>query len=167
MIGEAPLVEELRAGWFAFSEDPDQIAAVVASFDHTFNYHKLQVAFNAIHAGARFFATNADCFCPVPGGGEPDSAAVIAAVETCASRPVEAVVGKPSIHTNNAILHRIQLPSKQCLITSDRLETGVEMGLAAGMAAALVLTGATAHNDLADASIQPSYLLQRLAELIP
>lgn len=51
MIGEAPLVEELRAGWFAFSEDPDQIAAVVASFDHTFNYHKLQVAFNAIHAG--------------------------------------------------------------------------------------------------------------------
>jgi NagD protein len=167
VIGEAPLLQDLRAGGFSFSEDPAQIDAVIASFDRTFNYHKLQVAFDAIRAGAHFFATNADRFCPVPGGGEPDAAAVIAAVEACTSRPVETVVGKPSIHTINAILHLVQLPPEQCLMTGDRLETDVKMGLDAGMDAALALTGATPASDLAHASIQPTYILQQLAELIP
>ena len=38
----------------------DEIEFVVASFDRTFDYRKLQIGFDAIRAGARFIATNAD-----------------------------------------------------------------------------------------------------------
>lgn len=167
VIGEAPLCAELAAAGFELTEDPQRVDAVIASFDRTFTYRKLQIAFDAIRAGARFFATNADRFCPVPGGGEPDAAAIIAAVEACTGAQVEAVVGKPSPYTIEAILHLIQLPAGQCLITGDRLETDIAMGLNAGMDTALVLTGATDAAALAASPIRPTYVLERLADLLP
>ena len=85
VCGEQPLIDDLRAGGFSFSDDPREVAAVIASFDRTFTYSKLQVAFDAIRAGARFFATNGDRYCPVPGGGQPDAASVIAAISAKAT----------------------------------------------------------------------------------
>lgn len=74
VIGEPPLCEVLAAAGFELVDDARATQAVIASFDRTFVYRKLQVAFDAIRAGARFFATNGDRYCPVPGGGEPDAA---------------------------------------------------------------------------------------------
>src|SRR5581483_6327776 len=71
VCGEEPLCNELRRAGFTLTENAHETDAVIASFDRTFTYCKLQIAFDAIRAGARFFATNADRFCPVPGGGEP------------------------------------------------------------------------------------------------
>lgn len=167
VIGEAPLCAELTAAGFELTEDARRVDAVIASFDRTFTYRKLQIAFDAIRAGARFFATNADRFCPVPGGGEPDAAAIIAAIEACTATRIEAVVGKPSSYTIEAILDLIRLPADCCLMTGDRLETDVAMGLNAGMDAALVLTGATPASALATSSIRPTYVLERLADLLP
>ncbi len=167
VIGEAPLCAELAAAGFELTEDARRVDAVIASFDRTFTYRKLQIAFDAIRAGARFFATNADRFCPVPGGGEPDAAAIIAAIEACTGVQVEAVVGKPSHHTIEAILNLIQLPAERCLMTGDRLETDIAMGVNAGMDTALVLTGATPASALATSPIRPTYVLERLADLLP
>lgn len=167
VIGEGPLCAELAAAGFELTEDTRRIDAVIASFDRTFTYRKLQIAFDAIRAGARFFATNADRFCPVPGGGEPDAAAIIAAIEACTGVQVEAVVGKPSKYTSEAILNLLALPAERCLMTGDRLETDVAMGLNAGMDAALVLTGATPASALATSPIRPTYVLERLADLLP
>ena len=115
----------------------------------------------------RFFATNADRYCPVPGGGEPDAAAMIAAIEACTATRVEAVVGKPSRYMIQAILALLELPADRCIITGDRLETDVQMGLSSGMAAALTLTGATTEAALATSSIQPTYVVRQLADLLP
>jgi NagD protein len=167
VVGEPPLCEDLLSAGFQLVEDPLQVDAVIASFDRTFTYRKLQIAFDAIRAGARFFATNPDRYCPVPGGGEPDCAAVIAAIEACTSVPVEAVVGKPSRYMIAAALDLMRLPAADCLVTGDRLETDVRMGLEAGMSAALVLTGATPESALAAAPVQPTYVLRKLSELIP
>lgn len=167
VIGEPPLCRELQTAGFTLTEEATTVDAVIASFDRTFSYHKLQVAFDAIRAGARFFATNADRYCPVPGGGEPDAAAIIAAVEACTNTHVEAVVGKPSPYMIEAILGLVQQPVASCLMTGDRLETDVQMGLVAGMDAALALTGATDLKTLATSSIQPTYILHTLAELLP
>ncbi len=52
-------------------------------------------------------------------------------------------------------------------MTGDRLETDVQMGLNAGMDAALALTGATTETMLAASTIRPTYIIHRLAELIP
>jgi NagD protein len=66
-VAEPPLLEELTAAGFRISEDPGEIEVVVASFDRTFDYSKLNVAFQALRRGARFFATNADATCPGSG----------------------------------------------------------------------------------------------------
>jgi ribonucleotide monophosphatase NagD (HAD superfamily) len=139
---------------------------VIASFDRTFEYRKLQIAFDAIRSGARFFATNADRYCPVPGGGQPDAAAVIAAIEASTNSRVEAVVGKPSKYMAEALLNRLGVPAERCLIVGDRLETDVLMGLNAGMAAALTLTGATDEAMLVASSIRPTYVIHQLDQLL-
>jgi NagD protein len=167
VAGEESLCGELRAGGFTLTEDAGRIQAVIASFDRTFTYRKLQVGFDALRAGARFFATNADRYCPVPGGGQPDAAAIIAAYEACTGRTVEAVVGKPSKHMASAILELLEVPPARCLMIGDRLETDVLLGLNAGMAAALTLTGATSADDVAGSRIQPTYVIGRLADLLP
>jgi HAD superfamily hydrolase (TIGR01450 family) len=167
VAGEEPLKAELTAAGFTLSEEPGQIDAVIASFDRTFTYHKLQVAFDAIRAGARFFATNGDRYCPVPGGGQPDAASIIAAFEACTATQVEAIVGKPSRYTIEAILDLLRLPAERCVMTGDRLETDVAMALNAGMAGALVLTGATDTDMLAVSPIRPTYVLHQLGDLLP
>jgi len=192
VIGEPPLLAELRAAGFRLIQPDsgssghrlDEIQFVVASFDRTFDYPKLQVAFDAIRAGARFIATNADRYCPIPsspgdspipsppgggarGGGLPDAAAVIGAIEGCTGKRVEVVVGKPSPITVRVVLDRLQLPASECIIVGDRLETDVRMGQEAGMATAVVLTGVTTPELLTASDIRPDYVLQRLDELLP
>lgn len=167
VLGEEPLRNDLRRAGFELVEDAGSTDAVIASFDRTFIYHKLQVAFDAIRAGARFFATNADRYCPVPGGGEPDAAAIIAAIEACTNVSCEAVVGKPSRFTIDAVLNLVKLPASECVMTGDRLETDIKMGLHAGMSAALALTGATTEAMLALSDIKPTYVLRQLSDLLP
>jgi NagD protein len=166
VIGEPPLEQVLRDAGFDLADD-EFVDAVIVSFDRTFVYRKLQIAFDAIRAGAPFFATNGDKYCPVPGGGQPDAAALIAAIEACTDVKVEAIVGKPSAQMAAAALALLDLPPSECLMTGDRLETDVLMGLDAGMAAALTLTGATSAAQAAASSIRPTYVVSRLAELLP
>ncbi|MCB8966174.1 MAG: HAD-IIA family hydrolase [Ardenticatenaceae bacterium] len=167
VVGETSLEDELRQAGFTLTDQAADVDAVIASFDRTFAYRKLQIAFDAIRAGARFFATNADRYCPVPGGGEPDAAAVIAAIEACTNTKIEAVVGKPSVYMADAILGLLGLPPQRCMMTGDRLETDVLMGLQAGMAGTLTLTGATDMAMLAASDVRPTYVVQQLSELIP
>jgi NagD protein len=166
VIGEDPLLRELEAAGFRLCDTAGEIDFVVASFDRTFDYPKLQTAFDAIRAGARFVATNGDPYCPVPGGGLPDAGAVIGAIVGCTSRPVEIVAGKPSPLTVRAILDRLQLPPSECIIVGDRLETDIRMGRDAGMATAIVLTGVTTEDDIGGSSPQPDFVLRRLDELL-
>ena len=167
VVGEASLCGELTAAGFELADEADGVQAVIASFDRTFTYRKLQIAFDAIRAGARYFATNGDRYCPVPGGGQPDAAAMIAAIEACTDTRVEAVVGKPSSYMAEAILALLHLPPERCIMIGDRLETDVLMGLNAGMAGALTLTGATDETMLAASAIRPTYVIRNLGELIP
>jgi HAD superfamily hydrolase (TIGR01450 family) len=163
-IGEPPLLEELAAS-FRLSEDPDEIEVVIASFDRTFDYRKLNIGFQALRRGARFFATNADATCPIAGGEIPDAAAVIGALEGCSKRKVELVVGKPSPLIVEVALEQLGLPAGECLMVGDRVETDILMGHRAGMTTALVLTGVTRQADLAHAPAQPDYVLESIAEV--
>ena len=166
VVGEAPLQNELRAAGFRLTEQAGEIDFVVASFDRTFDYHKLQVAFDAVRAGARLVATNGDRYCPVPGGGQPDAAAVIAAIEACTGTTCDPIVGKPSPIMVSTIMEMLQLPSARCIMVGDRLETDIQMGINAGMATCLVLTGDATRAKLAASGLAPTYLVDRIDELL-
>lgn len=166
VVGEEPLKEDLRMAGFHLSEDPAEIDVVVASFDRTFVYRKLQIAFDAINAGARLVATNGDRYCPVPGGGEPDAAAMIAAIEACTGAVCDPIVGKPSPIMIATITDMLNLPASSCIMVGDRLETDIQMGIDAGMATALVLTGDADREKLAASGLEPTWVLETVGGLV-
>ncbi len=163
-----PLVNEtLRASGHPLVTRPEDAEVLVVSFDRTFDYAKLTAAYRAVRAGAVIVATNPDPYCPTPDGGIPDCAAMLAAVEACTGRTAEAVVGKPSRHMAAAFLDRLGVPGEEAIMVGDRLLTDIAMAKTAGMASALILTGATAPGDLATSVIRPDYVIERLADLVP
>lgn len=163
-----PLVADLLRdeGW-ELTDDPARIDLVVVSFDRTFDYAKLLTAYRAVRNGARIVATNPDPYCPTPDGGLPDCAAMLAAIEASTGARAEAVVGKPSPHMAATLLDRLDLPAADTLLAGDRLLTDVRMAREAGMAAALVLTGATTAQEAAAAEVAPDYILDGIADLLP
>ena len=167
VIGEDALKKNLSEAGFSVTEDTAMVDAVITSFDRTFSYQKLQVAFDAIRNGAKFYATNSDRYRPLFNGGEPDAAAIIAAIEACTSVACEAIVGKPSIHIIDYVLSLLKISSKDCVVVGDRLETDIKMAINGQMSSALVLTGATSALMASQSAIQPTYVLKSIAELVP
>lgn len=147
--------------------DPEAADLVVVSWDRTFDYAKLTAAFRAVRAGARLVATNPDPFCPTPDGDLPDCAAMLAAIEASTGATAEAVVGKPSPHMAAALVDRLALPADDTVLVGDRLLTDVRMAQEAGMASALVLTGATGVDALRRSPVVPDYVLAGVAEILP
>jgi HAD superfamily hydrolase (TIGR01450 family) len=170
-IGEPPLVRALERAGIRMSSDPTEIDIVVASYDRSFTYAKLQIAFDALwyFKRARLVATNPDRFCPFPGGrGEPDCAAIIAAVEACTGVRCEANAGKPNPAMLHAALTGLEVQLGGCVMVGDRLSTDIRMGLDTGMVTALVLTGETKAEDvrgLAPSEL-PDLVLDRIDRLL-
>jgi phosphoglycolate/pyridoxal phosphate phosphatase family enzyme len=166
-IAEQVLIDELVEAGMVLTDKPGEIEYVIASFDRTFVYRKLQIAFDAIRAGAHLIASNADAYCPVPGGGEPDAAAIIAAIEACTGCVNELVAGKPSALMACTAMELLGTEPAQSVMVGDRVETDIVMGRRAGMWTAMPLTGATTLSKLAHSEVQPDYVLERLDELLP
>lgn len=171
-ISEPPLIRALDQAGIRTSSDPAEIDIVIASYDRSFTYEKLQVAFDAIwyHRRARLVATNPDRFCPFPGGrGEPDCAAITAAVEACTGVRCEATVGKPDPAMLHAALAGLAVAPGDCVMVGDRLTTDIRMALDAGMPAALVLTGETTAEDARRIARRdtPDLVLDRVDRLLP
>lgn len=168
LLGEAPVREELERGGFTLVEDPAQAETVVVSWDRSVTYARLDAALQAILAGAHFVATHPDVTCPLAGGRVAlDAGGFIALMEAASGRRVEAVAGKPSPLMLQVLVERWSLSPHQCLLTGDRLETDLALGRAAGTAVAMVLSGVTTRERLAHWPVQPDYVLESVADLIP
>lgn len=163
VIGERALLDELRGEGFRLVERLEEIEVVVAAFDRTLDYAKLNMAHQALVRGARFLATNPDRTCPVDGMELPDCAGVIAFLEATTGRAVEMVAGKPSRYILQAAVARLGVPLDRCLMVGDRLATDIAMGREAGIDTALVLTGVTTREMLAESDARPTYVLESVA----
>ncbi len=172
VIGEEPLRRSLEQAGVQLSERPDEIDVVVASYDRTFDYRKLQIAFDALwqHQRARLVTTNPDAYCPMPQGrGEPDAAAVVAAIEASTGARCEINVGKPDPIMLDTALRALGLPARDCVMVGDRLYTDIAMAVDANVDSALVLTGESNRDTVlqAPADRRPTYVLERIDDLLP
>lgn len=171
VLGSEPLRRAVVGAGCTLSEDPELIDVVVASYDTSFDYRKLQIAFNALwqHGRARLITTNPDAYCPMPGGrGEPDAAAILAAIEASTGARCEVNLGKPDpamLRTAAAVLG---LRPQDCLMVGDRLYTDIAMAVDAGMDSALVLTGESTRDMVTalPAARRPTYVLDRIDALV-
>ena len=171
-ISEEPLIRALQNAGIKISENPEEIDIVIASYDRTLTWKKLQIAFEALwfYKRAILICTKADHFCPFPGGrGEVDAGAVIAALEDATQHKLDVNCGKPSPVMLRTIMNMIQLDLSQCITIGDRLYTEIKMGIEAGMDTCLVFSGETSPEMLVDwpEDGQPTYALDRIDCLIP
>jgi HAD superfamily hydrolase (TIGR01450 family) len=171
-ISEEPLIRALQNAGIKISENPEEIDIVIASYDRTLTWKKLQIAFEALwfYKRAILICTNADHFCPFPGGrGEVDAGAVIAALEDATQHKLDVNCGKPSPVMLRTIMNMIQLDLSQCITIGDRLYTEIKMGIEAGMDTCLVFSGETSPEMLVGwpEEGQPTYALDRIDRLIP
>jgi HAD superfamily hydrolase (TIGR01450 family) len=166
VIGEAPLIGELRAHGFEVRGDAD-VRWVVIAFDRTFDYAKLNTALQAVRRhDARLIATNPDRTCPTAEGEIPDCAGMIAAVEAVTGKNVEVIVGKPSPIILDVALERLGVGPAECVMVGDRIETDIVMGKRLGLATVLVLSGITRPGDPRIAEVGPDLVLPSIAALL-
>jgi len=166
VIGEPPLIGELRAHGFEVRADAD-VRWVVIAFDRTFDYAKLNTALQAVRRhDARLIATNPDRTCPTAEGEIPDCAGMMAAVEAVTGKTVEVVVGKPSPIILEVALQTLGVEARDCVMVGDRIETDIVMGKRLGLATVLVLSGITRADDPRIAELRPDLVVDSIRALV-
>lgn len=172
-IAEAPLIDALREAGVPLSDDPRRIDIVLASYDRTFTYGKLQIAFDTLWRagrGARLMSTNPDRYCPFPGGhGEPDTAGIVAAIEATTGVRCERTFGKPEAQIAQMALEGIDVDPAECAMVGDRLSTDIAVARSAGLASVLVLTGDSRADDVLrlPRDQRPTHVIPSIGDLAP
>jgi HAD superfamily hydrolase (TIGR01450 family) len=125
---------------------------VVVAAHEEFSYPELRTATQAVLAGAEIVAAGRDRTFPADDGAWPASGAVLAALEYATGRTAQ-VLGKPDPQIFRTALDR--LGDGRSLVVGDRLDSDLAGATAAGLDAAIVLTGVTSAED-ADAASNPA-----------
>jgi glycerol-1-phosphatase len=163
-IGEEGVLTALKEGGMTLLDgNPERADAVVVGWDRHADYEKLRVASVLVQRGARLVATNADASYPAPGGELwPGTGALLAVIQETTGASAT-VAGKPHPPLFQAALERAG--TSNALVVGDRLDTDVAGAVAAGLDAALVLTGAARLPDLLDHEATPVAVLDDLSGL--
>jgi glycerol 3-phosphatase-2 len=113
---------------------------VVIAAHEDFDYAELRTATQAVMRGAGIVAGGRDASFPMPDGPWPGSGSVVAALEAATGAKAHSV-GKPEPGIFQTALDR--LGEGSALVIGDRLDSDLAGAHAAGLDAAIVLTGAT------------------------
>jgi HAD superfamily hydrolase (TIGR01450 family) len=124
---------------------------VVVSATSQVDFDDLRNATLALHRGADFLATSRDPTYPMPDGPWPGAGAILGAVEIATGRTAP-IVGKPEPQLFLTAVDR--MGDGRTLAVGDRVDTDVVAAAAAGLDAALVLSGGTSREQ-ADAWKEP------------
>lgn len=163
VLGGPGIIEAVEArGAVVVDGAGDRPDAVLVGLDRNLSYERLSGAVLALHAGARFVATNTDATYPSERGMLPGGGSIVAAVRY-ATGAVPIVAGKP--HDAQALLVRSVLGPDGVMI-GDRPETDGRFASAMGYRFGLVLTGVTGRNDL-PIEPEPSWVEDDVARLVP
>jgi HAD superfamily hydrolase (TIGR01450 family) len=116
------------------------VDAVVVGLDQDFTYGKMACAAGAIHAGARFIATNRDPNYPHEKGVLPGAGSVVAGVETAAGvTPVS--IGKPGPLLLEVAARAVGADVRDAVMIGDSLLSDIAAAIAVGCRSVLILTG--------------------------
>jgi glycerol-1-phosphatase len=125
-------------------------AEIVVVADHDeLRFSDLRPAIQAVLSGAVMIAAGRDPTYPTEDGLSPGTGAVVAALEYATGRK-STIVGKPDPQIFMTALDR--LGPGRTLVVGDRLDADVGGANAAGLDAAIVLTGATTAEQAEDAA---------------
>jgi HAD superfamily hydrolase (TIGR01450 family) len=145
------------------SDLADRAEVVVIAEHDGFDYFELQAAVRAGLRGAELWCTGRDANFPDAGGISPGTGAIVAAVEYATGATARSV-GKPDPQIFLTALDR--LGGERALMVGDRLDADVAGAHAAGIAGALVLSGASTVDDARAADRPPEHVAATLGDLV-
>ena len=164
--GTEAFCQELSALGLHITQDMEgPIAALVMGFDTELTFQKLDNMCILLGKGVDYVATNPDWTCPTEYGYVPDCGSVAQMLKNATGRePV--FIGKPMPDMVDMALEIAGVSKKEAMIIGDRLYTDVACGLAAGVDAALVLSGESTVDDIKTSPHSPDYVFKDLGELL-
>src|SRR4051794_21275721 len=137
---------------------------VVVGNHRGITYDRLTVAMRALLRGARFVTVNMDrTYVGADGDLVPGCGVFAAALERATGRAPDVVVGKPTIRLLCEAAESVGEQPANCLYVGDNPEADIGGAHAAGMAAALVLTGVAPSS--AGHAETPEHVLPSVADL--
>lgn len=163
VVGEDGLRDELREHGIELVEAPADADTVVLSYTDRFDYELLAEVLDGFD-GQDLIATNPDQTLPADDGELPGTGTIVAAFEAMLGREAN-IMGKPSITAARTAADLVGVDLEDCIMIGDRLNTDIEMGEAAGMRTALVMSGVTDREILAASSIEPDHVFETIGEL--
>lgn len=163
VLGNAILRREMADMGIAQSEEsPDY---VIIGYDTELDYHKMTVVCDLVRAGLPYVATHPDYNCPTETGFAPDIGAIIAFIKASAGREPDIIIGKPYAGIVSDALNVTGLPAEALSMVGDRLYTDIKTGVDFGITSILVMTGETTKEMLAQSSIKPTLVFDRLSDM--
>lgn len=161
VLGEETVVDQFQDILEVLPVDESQrVQLVLVARDLDFSYQRLHVVSQAVRNGAVLIAANRDILLPVPGGFEPGTGAMLAAIET-ASGAQAVIVGKPELPMMKAAERRLK--TAKVLMIGDQPHSDVLGARRIGWAAALVLSGVT--TDPKGLHPEPDYVIPSLGSI--
>ena len=163
LLGVPAPRESFAAGGIRLvEEDPD---LVVAGFDKTLTYERLEKACVFLRRGAGFLATHPDINCPTEAEPIPDCGAICAAITASTGRAPRCL-GKPAAETVELVEAVSGLRRESIAFVGDRLYTDIKSGVRAGVDTVLVLTGEASMEDVEQGTIKPDIILPHAKEIL-
>ncbi|MBN2558430.1 MAG: HAD-IIA family hydrolase [Clostridia bacterium] len=160
VIGTKSLSDSFADAGIALDDSNPGI--VLLGFDTTLTYEKIYKGCTFIRNGAEFIATHPDSNCPVEGGLMPDTGSMIKMfTESTGVEPL--VMGKPHVHTVEALEAKTGVGRGGMVFVGDRLQTDIAIGVNNGAASVLVMTGATSPKMLIESKIKPSFTVPSIS----
>lgn len=166
VIGTPSFEEELRSYGLSLTDRAEEdVACVVAGFDRTLTYEKIENACRLLfRPEVDYVATNPDYRCPVSFGFVPDCGGICEMLKVTTGRTPR-YLGKPDPEIVRLCMEQVDARPEEVLVAGDRLYTDIACGISAGVETALVFTGEAKPEDLVDTEYMPDYTFGTIREL--
>ncbi len=163
VIGDAGLTNALyQAGLSMNDVDPDY---VVVGETSSYSFEKVSHAINLVLGGAKLVGTNPDLILPMGQKKYPGCGALMAPIERATGRKAY-FMGKPNPLMIRHALRCLTCRREETVFIGDSMETDVIAGINSEVDTVLVLSGATAREDLVNYSYRPRYVLEGIGDIL-
>ena len=142
----------------------DDITLLLSGYDTELTFQKLEDSCILLNRGVTWLATNPDWVCPTAYGYVPDCGSVCQML-TKATGKVPRFIGKPQPDMVYLALSKTGFAPSEAVLVGDRLYTDIACGVNAGIDTVFVLSGEGTEADIAEMNIQPTWVMQDVAEL--
>lgn len=166
VLGTPSFVDELKAyGLVVTEEAEDDVVCVLAGFDSTLRYDKLEKACRLLfRKEVDFLGTNPDHRCPASFGFVPDCGAICTMLEMTTGRKPY-YIGKPNRLIADLCIRQCGGSPEEYLVVGDRLYTDIACGIEAGVETAVVYTGEADPEEVRTSRWKPDYAFPTIRDL--